>query len=136
MDDSGTAHGAPRRPPLPVRVAGVGVAVEALVVVVLAGVLLGIGVLGAPDDRSGTVLAGLLGLALGAGLVAVGLALYRGRGWAWSPAVLLQVFLTVVTVSLLRAGDLVLALVPGVLVLLVGYQLATPQARAVSRARE
>ncbi len=115
---------------MPVRVAGVGVVVEALAVVVLSGILLGLGVLGTPDDRTSTVLAGLLGLGLGAALVAAGAGLFRGRGWAWSPSVLLQIFLTVVTVSLLRAGDYELAVAPGALVLLVGYQLATPQARA------
>lgn len=118
------------------QVAGVGVVVEALAVVVLAGILLGVGVLGTPEDRTGTVLAGLLGLGLGGALVAVGAALSRGRGWAWSPSVLLQIFLVVVTASLLRAGDYRLALAPGVLVLLVGYQLLTPQARAAYSARE
>ena len=136
MDASGSRGGAAGRPPTAVRVAGAGVLVEALAIVVLAGILLGVGVLGSPDDRTGTVLAGLLGVGLGAALVAVGAGLVRGRGWAWSPSVLLQIFLVVVTVSLLRAGDLLAGLVTGAVVLLVGYQLATPQARAAYADRE
>lgn len=104
--------------------------------VVLSGILLGLGLLRSSDDRVGTVLAGLLGLGLGGALVATGVGLFRGRGWAWSPSVLLQVFLVVVTVSLLRAGDSLLALAPGALVLLVGYQLLTPHARAAYSERD
>lgn len=93
------------------------------------------GLLGHPEDRLGTVLAGLLALLCGAVLVAAGRALRAGSSWPWSPTVLAQLLTAVVAVGLLQGGVWqvgvpLLLLAAGVL-----YLLATPEARAVYRSQ-
>lgn len=91
------------------------------------------GVVGEPEDRTATVLAGLIALAAGLLLVLVARGLGAVRGWAWSPAIVAQLFLLVVGGGLVQgrvwwAAAPILLLAGGVL-----YQLATPEARTAFR---
>ncbi len=103
----------PRRPqppgsaqPAALRRAAVLVAVEGTALAVL-GVGYAIsGVVGSPEDRTATVLAGLFAAVAGAGLVAAGRGLALVRPWALAPTVLAQVLLLVVAVGLLQGGVL------------------------------
>lgn len=119
--------------PPPVRRASLLVAVEgaALVLVGVAYALSGI--VGEPEDRLATVLAGLFALAVGLVLVPVGRALGCARGWALSPAVLTQLFALVVGSGLVQGGVYAVA-VPLLLVAgAVLYQLLRPESRATFR---
>jgi len=117
------------------RLAGLLVAVEGAALGLLGLGYAASGLVGDPEDRLATVLAGLLAAAVGAGLLPVGRGLSRVRGWALSPSVVTQLFLVVVGVGLVQ-GRVWTAAVP---VLLLGagvlYQLATPQAREAYRGR-
>ncbi len=124
-----------RRPPA-LRRAALLVALEAVALLVVSGAYAVAGVVGDPDDRSATVLAGVLGVLLGLGLLLVARGLDRGSASAWAPAVLLQVFLAVIGVSALRAGDYAVGVPLVVLLGAVLYQLATPEARLAYRERE
>ena len=110
--------------------------VEALALTVIGVGYAASGVLGRPEDRTATVLAGVIVLAAGLLLLRVARALARERGWAWSPTVVTQLFLVVVGVGLVQgrvwwAAVPMLALAAGVL-----SQLASPQARDSYRGRE
>jgi hypothetical protein len=116
-----------------VRRAALLVGLQALVLAV-AGVALGVhGLAFEPDDRTGTLLVALSALVAAAlvGLVARGL--LAVRPWAWSPTVLIQVFLTVFAVGAVQSRAWALAVPAGFLVLAVGYQLALPEARDALR---
>lgn len=93
------------------------------------------GLLGHPEDRLATVLAGLLGVLTALALLAAGRALRAARSWAWSLVVLVQLLVVVVAVGLLQGGvwpvGLPLLLVAGSVL----YLLATPEARAVYRSQ-
>ena len=91
------------------------------------------GLVGAPEDRLGTVLAGLLALAVGAALVPVGRGLSRARGWALSPTIVVQLLVGVVGVGLFQGGVLAVGVPLLLVVATVLYLLATPQSRAVFR---
>jgi len=119
--------------PAPVRRAGLLVAVEGAALAVVGVVYAVSGVVGAPEDRLGTVLQGAIGVLVGLALLAVARGLHAGRGWAWAPAITVQLFLVVVGVGLAQ-GHVWAAAVP-VLLLAAGVlsQLAAPQARASYR---
>jgi len=89
------------------------------------------GLVGHPEDRLATVLAGILAVGAGLALLLVARSLAVARGWAFSPSVVAQLFLLVVGAGLLQ-GHVYAAAVP-VLLLAGGvlYQLATPECRAV-----
>ena len=114
---------------------------RAAFVVALEGValaLLGIGyaasgVLGEPESRAATVLAGVVALAVGAGLVPLSRALERGSGATLAPAVLLQLFTLVVAIGLVRAGVLLVGVPMVVVAVVVLHGLASPASRDVFR---
>ncbi len=118
---------------MPVRLAAVLVALEGLALALL-GAGYGVsGVVGEPQDRLATVLAGVLALLVGVALLPVARGLVHARGWALSPTIVVQVFVVVVAVGLLQGGVLVVAvplLLAGGLVL---WSLATRQAREIFR---
>lgn len=119
--------------PAPLRRAGSLVLVEGGGLVLLGVLYAGSGVLGQPEDRLATVLAGVLAVLAGLALLAAGRALRAGRSWAWSPAVLAQLFTVVVAIGLLQGR---VWLVGGLLLLpaaSVLYLLATPESRAAYR---
>ena len=91
------------------------------------------GVVGQPEDRLGTVLAAALALLVGAVLVPVGRGLARGRSWALSPTIVVQLLLGVVGVGLFQGGVLAVGVPILLAVAAVLYLLATPQSRAVFR---
>ncbi len=64
------------------------------------------GLVGRPEDRLATVLAGLLAVLLGAGLLAVARGLSRCRSWSLAPTVVTEVLVGVVAVGLLQGGVL------------------------------
>ena len=91
------------------------------------------GVVGDPFDRTATLLEGGFAALAGVLLLVVARGLLGVRGWARSPAVVLQLLALPVGLGLVQGGVLVAA-VP-VLGLAVGvlYQLATPEARLAFR---
>ena len=106
------------------------VALEGVLLVGLGVVYAAAGVLGQPEDRAGTVLAGAIVVAVGGLLLLVARALDRARGWARSPAVVVQLFALPVGYGLAQnrlwpAAVVVLGLSVAVLL-----QLAAPDARA------
>ncbi len=121
------------RPPRSLRRAAGLVLLQAAALVVLGVVYGASGILGSPEDRRATVLAGLLAAAVGLALLVVGRALARGRGWALSPSVLTQVFVVVVAVGLLQGGVLVVGVPLLGVAAAVLWALVTPGSRAVFR---
>lgn len=122
--------------PLPLRRASLLVALEGAALALLGLGYAVSGVVGSPEDRTATVLAGLIALAAGLLLVPVARGLGTVRGWAWSPTIVAQLFLLVVGTGLVQ-GRVWAAAVP--LLVLAGtvlYQLATPQARSAYRGLE
>jgi hypothetical protein len=105
------------------------VGAQALVLLVLAVVLVVHGVAFDPEDRTGTLLLALCAAVAGALVAVVARGLDRARGWAWSPTVLIQVFLAVFSVGAVQSRAWVAAVPAGLLVLAVAYQLALPDAR-------
>jgi hypothetical protein len=90
--------------PGPLR-AAVGVLAVQAVGILLLGAGYGVrGLVGRPEDRLATVLAGLLAVLVGAALVQVARGLSRCRGWALSPTVVTEVLVGVVAVGLLQGG--------------------------------
>jgi len=117
--------------PAPLRRVAVLVAVEG-VGLLLGGVAYAVsGLLGHPEDRLATVLAGVFAVAAGLALLLVARGLRAARGWAFSPALVAQLFLLVVGGGLLQ-GHVYAAAVP-VLLLAGGAlsQLVAPSCRAV-----
>jgi len=117
----------------PVARAALLVAVEGLALVVLGVVYGAAGVVGDPFDRTATLLEAGLAVLAGAVLLLVARGLGDVRGWARSPAVVVQVLALPVGVGLVQ-GRVWLAAVP-VLALAgaVLWCLATPQARLAFR---
>lgn len=121
---------------MPLRRAAIVLGVEGVALALLGVGYAASGVLGRPEDRLATVLAGLFALAVGLLLLPVARALGAVRGWAWSPAILTQLFLLVVGVGL-GQGRVYAAAAPVLLLALaVLYQLATAEARAAYRGQE
>jgi hypothetical protein len=119
--------------PGPLRTAGALVITEGLALALLGAGYAVSGVVGRPEDRLATVLAGAFALLVGAGLVQVGRGLRQGRAWSLAPTVVVQVFTFVVGVGLLQGGVLWAALpllgLPAAVLLL----LAAPASRDVFR---
>jgi len=106
--------------PTPLRRAAVLVAVEGAGIALVGVVYAVLGLLGHPEDRLATVLAGVLGLGVGLALLLAGRGLAAGRGWSLAPGVLAQLFLLVVGAGLLQGhvyavGVLLLLLAVGTL---------------------
>ena len=117
--------------PAALRRAALLVAVEG-VCLALVGVAYAVsGLVGHPEDRLATVLAGVFAVVVGLALLQVARGLSAGRGWAFSPSVVAQLFLLVVGGGLLQ-GHVYAAAVP-VLLLAGGAlsQLVAPSCRAV-----
>ena len=129
MEESGRAR------VVPLRRAGALVVVEGVALAVLGVAYAVSGLLGHPEDRIATVLAGLFAVLVGAALVPVGRGLATGRGWALSPTVVVQLFLVVVGVGLVQGRVWAAAVPVLVLAAAVSYLLATPDARATYRDR-
>lgn len=93
----------------------------------------GVGLVGDPFSRTATVLAGSGAVVAGVLLLAVARAIGRRRGWARSPAVVVQLLALPVGAGLAQ-GQVWLAAVP-VLGLAAGvlYAFATPEARLAFR---
>lgn len=119
--------------PAPLRRAAALVGVEGVGLVLLGAGYAVSGLLGAPEDRLGTVLEGVLALAVGAALLPVARGLARRRGWALSPTVVVQLLVLVVAVGLFQGGVLLVAVPLLVAAGAVLYLLATPQSRDVFR---
>ena len=109
------------------------VGVEGAALVVLGTGYAVAGVVGDPFDRTATLLEGGFAALAGLLLLVVARGLLDVRGWARSPAVVLQLLALPVGLGLVQGGVL-LAAVP-VLGLAVGvlYQLATHEARLAFR---
>lgn len=103
------------------------VALEAAALVVLGLGYAVSGVVGAPEDRVATVLAGVLAVLAGTALVLVARGFGTGRGWALAPTVVAQVFVAVVAVGLLQ-GRVVAVALP--MLAAAGFVLYTVTARA------
>jgi hypothetical protein len=108
VPESPRADGRAARPPGPIRAAAGLVGLEGLVAVGFAGYL--VLAAGAGAQRLGGVLAesGMF-LLIGAALAWVGLGLFRGRFWARTPAVVVQLLLMPLAYSLLVPSRQVLA---------------------------
>ena len=110
---------------------------RAALLVALEGVLLaGLGVvygaaglLGQPEDRLGTVLGAVMVVGVGVLLLLVARALDRARGWARSPAVVVQLFALPVGYGLAQGRFWPAAVVVLGLAVAVLLQLAAPEAR-------
>ena len=109
------------------------VGVEGAALAVLGAVYAAAGVLGQPFDRTATLLEGGFALALGVLLVAVARALAAVRGWARSPAVVVQLLALPVGVGLAQAQVWAAAVPVLLLAGAVLYLLATPEARLAFR---
>lgn len=96
------------RPGLPssLRAAVGGLSVQAVGLVLLGVGYAVRGLVGRPEDRLATLLAGLLAGLTGVGLLAVARGLARRRGWALSPTVVAEVLVGVVAIGLLQGGVL------------------------------
>lgn len=90
--------------PLPLRAAVVVLALQAAGLVLLGAGYAVSGLVGRPEDRLATVLAGLLAVVLGGLLLPVARGLGRCRGWALSPTVVTEVLVGVVAIGLLQGG--------------------------------
>ncbi len=90
--------------PTPLRAAVAVLGVQAGGLVLLGVGYAGSGLVGRPEDRLATVLAGLLAALVGAGLLAVARGLGRLRGWALAPTVVTEVLVGVVAIGLLQGG--------------------------------
>ena len=91
------------------------------------------GVVGDPFDRTATLLEGGFAALVGLLLLVVARALLGVRGWARSPAVVLQLLALPVGLGLVQGGVLVAAVPVLGLAGAVLYQLATPEARLAFR---
>lgn len=128
MDDLDDPPGPPA-----LRRAGLLVVAQAAALALLGAGYAVSGVLGRPENRLATVLAGGLAVLVGGALLPVGRGLGRGRGWALSPTIVVQLLLGVVGVGLFQ-GDVLAVAVPVLLVVAgVLYLLATPESRQVFR---
>ncbi len=97
--------GAAARPVPPVlRWAAAVVAVEAVALAVLGAGYAVSGLVGDPESRLGTVLAGVLAVLVGLALLPVARALGRARSWAVAPTVVVHLLAVVVAVGLLQGG--------------------------------
>lgn len=122
-------------PPAPLKRAGVLVALQG-VALLLTGLGYALsGVLGQPENRLATVLAGGLGLLAGLALLPVARGLGAARGWALAPTVVTQVFVVVVATGLVQGHVYAVAVPLLVVAGAVLYQLATPESRAALRER-
>ncbi len=116
--------------PAAVRRAALVVAVEALVLAVLAGVLLVLTITSSPDSV-GRALAEVVYVGLGAALLgAAAVGLWRVSGWARGPVVALQLLLGVFGyTTAFQAGQPLIGVPVLALVAVELYLLATPEAR-------
>ncbi len=117
----------------PLRRAALLVAVEGAGLLLVGVVYTATSLLARPEDPLGAVLEGLLALVAGAAVLAVARGLGVPRGWAFSPAIVTQLFLLVVAWGLLQGRVYAVAvplllLAAGVLVLM-----SRPEARAAYR---
>ena len=124
-----------RPPPPALRRAALLVAVEGAGLA-LGGVAYAVGgLLGHPEDRLATVVAGALTLGAGLAVLLVARGLSASRGWAFSPTVVAQLFLVVVGVGLLQGRVWAVGAPLLLLAGLVLSQLAAPESRATFRDR-
>lgn len=124
--------GSPRRGG-PVTRAAVVVAVQGAALVVLGAGYTVAGVVGDPFDRAATVLQGGFAVVAGLLVLLVARGLGQRRGWARSPAVVLQLLALPVGYGLLQ-GRVLYAAAPVLgLAVLVLYLLASPEARLTFR---
>jgi heme A synthase len=112
------------------------VAVEAVALTALGVGYAVAGVLGRPEDRLATVLAGALAVVVGLALLPVARALGRERAWARSPVVTLNLFGLPVGYGLAQGRVWVAAAVVLGLSVAVLLLLASPSARLAFRERD
>jgi hypothetical protein len=105
------------------------VALEGVVLTVLGVVYGAAGVVGDPFDRTATLLQGGLVVLLGGLLLLVARGLARVRGWARSPAVVVQLLALPVGVGLVQGREWLAAVPVLALAASVLWCLATPAAR-------
>ncbi|HEY4007548.1 MAG TPA: hypothetical protein VGM60_20535 [Pseudonocardia sp.] len=118
----------PPAPPSTVRAAGTLVCVQGLAAIGFATFL--VVVVGAGALGLNVVLAEAAFYALvGAAVVALGVGLLRGRLWARTPAVVVQILLLAVAYSLVASGAALLGVAVGVAVLVVLGLLLSPPTR-------
>ena len=113
----------------PVARAALLVAVEGLALLVLGLVYGTAGVVGAPFDRTATLLEAGLAVVVGAAVLLVARGLGEVRGWARAPAVVVQLLALPVGVGLLQGRVLVAAVPVLGLAVSVLYLLLTAEAR-------
>ena len=109
------------------------VGVEGTALVVLGGTYAAAGVVGQPFDRTATLLEGGFALLAGVLVVVVARGLAAVRGWARSPAVVVQLLALPVGVGLVQGRVWVAAVPVLLLATTVLYLLATPEARLAFR---
>jgi hypothetical protein len=111
-------------------------AVEALegLAVLAVGLYVGVeAVVGSPNDLVSAIVLAIMAIGTGAGIIAVGRALWQRRRWGRAPAVLTQIFVLIAAISMIQSGRQV---VGGVLVALAGAGAATVFSPASTRALE
>lgn len=91
--------------PVTLSVAAVVEAVEGLALLGLGAFVAVESAVGRPADRLGAIALAIGGVLVGAGMIAIGLALWRTRRWGRSPAVLTQIFALIIAVSMLQSGQ-------------------------------
>ena len=109
------------------------VAVEGGALALVGAVYAASGLLAGAEDPLGAVLEGLIAVVAGLVVLAVARGLGAPRGWAFSPAIVTQLFLLVVAYGLLQ-GRVYAVAVP-LLLLAAGvlFLLSRPESRAVYR---
>ena len=113
--------------------AALGLAVEGVLLALLGIGYAVRGLVGEPENRLGTVLAGAIALLVGLALVPVSRALAVPKGWALAPTVVVQLFVGVVAWGLLQAHVYEVALPMFAGAALVLYELGRPETRDVLR---
>ena len=109
------------------------VGLEGAVLVVLGAGYAVAGVVGEPFDRTATLLEGGLAALVGVLVLLVARSLHLVRGWARSPAVVVQLLALPVGAGLVQGGVWLAAAAVLGLAGAVLYQLATPEARLAFR---
>jgi hypothetical protein len=81
-------------------------AVEALegVAVLAAGLYVGVeAIVGSPNDLASAIVLAVMAVGAGAGIAAVGRALWRARRWGRAPALLTQIFVLITAISMIQS---------------------------------
>jgi hypothetical protein len=112
--------------PITLSAAGAIEAVEGAAVLAV-GLFVGIeAIIGSPNDLAGAVVLGLMAVAAGIGIIAVGRGLWQARRWARAPALLTQIFAVIAAISMIQSRRQVLGVVLIALALAGAVTLLSP----------